>query len=64
MLQEFTGRVYLNDFATVFGLVSQSGGTFLDVSEDNDAIIAIRVQVAPDVWREIENGGFLVEVLT
>lgn len=64
MLQEFTGRVYLNDFATVFGLVSQSGGTFLDVSEDSDAIIAIRVQVAPDVWREIENGGFLLEVLT
>lgn len=64
MLQEFTGQVSLGDFATVFGLVSRSGGTFLDVSEDSDAIITIRVQVAPDVWREIENGGFLLEVLT
>lgn len=64
MLQEFTGRVSLGDFATVFGLVSRSGGAILDVSEDSDGIINVRVQVASDVWREIENGGFLVEVLT
>lgn len=64
MLQEFTGRVTKGDFATVYGLVTRSGGSFVNVVEEDDSTINVRVQVASDVWREIENGGFLLEVLT